>query len=230
MYDLKSRRVDDRIVSLSQPHVRPIKRGKAGRDTEFGAKLSVSVVDGFSFLDHLRWNSFNESRDFVGQVEAYRKRFGCYPESVHVDQIYRTRANRAFCKANGIRISGPPLGRRPKDVSTEMKKQARADEAIRSTIEGKFGQAKRRFGLSRVMAKLQATSAAQISLSFLVLDLEAALRRLLFALIVFLTRSPRLVSVRHSSLDPSPPPYQPPQFLPHRTTRPLTREFYSPAV
>jgi IS5 family transposase len=202
MYDTKSQRVDDRIVSLSQPHVRPIKRGKAGRDTEFGAKLSVSVVDGFSFLDHLRWDRFNESCDFVGQVESYRKRFGCYPESVHVDQIYRTRANRAFCKANGIRISGPPLGRRPKDVSAETKQQARADEAIRNTIEGKFGQAKRRFGLSRVMAKLEATSAAQMSLSFLVLNLEAALRRLLFALIVLFTRQPRHVSVHHSSLSP----------------------------
>jgi len=45
MYETNTRRVDDRIVSISQPHVRPIKRGKAGRDTEFGAKLSLSVID-----------------------------------------------------------------------------------------------------------------------------------------------------------------------------------------
>jgi len=187
MYDAKAKRVDDRIVSLSQPHVRPIKRGKAGRDTEFGAKLSASVVDGFSFLDHLRWDSFNESCDFVKQVETYRRRFGCYPESVHVDQIYRTRANRAFCKAKGIRMSGPPLGRRPKDIPAATKKQSREDEAIRSTIEGKFGQAKRRFGLARVMAKLAVTSAAQISLTFLVMNLEAVLRQLLLAFIMLLT-------------------------------------------
>ena len=49
MYNSNSQRIDDRIVSIAQPHVRPIKRGKAGRDTEFGAKLSLSVVDGFSF-------------------------------------------------------------------------------------------------------------------------------------------------------------------------------------
>lgn len=188
MYDANVRRVDDRIVSLSQPHVRPIKRGKAGRDTEFGAKLSASVVEGFSFLDHLRWDSFNESCDFVDQVETYRRRFGCYPASVHVDQIYRTRANRSFCKEQGIRMSGPPLGRPPQDVSTATRKQARADETIRNTVEGKFGEAKRRYGLSRVMAKLATTSAAQISLSFLVMNLEAALRRLLFAVLVLLTR------------------------------------------
>lgn len=188
MYDAKTNRVDDRIVNLSQPHVRPIKRGKAGRDTEFGAKLSVSVVDGFSFLDHLRWDSFNESCDFVEQVETYRKRLGCYPESVHVDQIYRTRANRAFCKEKGIRISGPPLGRPPKEVSSATKKKARADEVVRNRVEGKFGQAKRRFGLGRIMAKLPTTSAAQISLTFLVMNLEAALVRLFLAFILLLTR------------------------------------------
>ena len=199
MYDAKVRRIDDRIVSLSQPHVRPIKRGKAGRDTEFGAKLSASVVDGFSFLDHLRWNSFNESCDFVEQVETYRRRFGRYPESVHADQIYRTRANRAFCKEHGIRMSGPPLGRRPKEVSVETKKQTRADEAIRSQIEGKFGQGKRRFGLARVMAKISTTSAAQISLSFLVMNLEAALVRLFLALIFLLTVRPLGTMAGHSA-------------------------------
>ncbi|MCA9118793.1 MAG: transposase [Planctomycetaceae bacterium] len=66
----------------------------------------------------MRWDSFNESRDFVRQVETYRRRFGCHLESVHVDQIYRTRANRAFCKENVIRMSGPPLGRPAKDIST----------------------------------------------------------------------------------------------------------------
>jgi Transposase DDE domain len=137
---------------------------------------------------------------------------GIAAESVHVDKIYRTRANLAFCKANGIRISGPPLGRPPKNVSAETKKQARADESIRSTIEGKFGQGKRRFGLSRVMAKLAATSAAQISLSFLVLNLEAALRRILFALIILLTRHRLLMSSRHSPPSPQRLPSQPIRF------------------
>jgi len=183
MYETNTRRVDDRIVSISQPHVRPIKRGKAGRDTEFGAKLSLSVIDGFSFMDRLSWDNYNESLDLVGQIETYHRRSGFYPESVHVDQIYRTRANRAYCKERGIRLSGPPLGRRPQNVSLEEKKQTAADEAIRNTVEGKFGQAKRRFSLGRVMAKLADTSAAQISLSFLVMNLELALRLFFLSLI-----------------------------------------------
>ncbi len=49
MYKTKSHRGEDRIVSISQPHVRPIIRGKAGAAVEFGAKLTISVVEGFTF-------------------------------------------------------------------------------------------------------------------------------------------------------------------------------------
>ncbi len=183
MFETKTRRVDDRIVSLSQPHVRPIKRGKAGRPTEFGAKLSLSVVNGYSFVDHLSWDNFNESQDLIQQIETYYQRFGFYPESVHADQIYRTRANRAYCKQHNIRMSGPPLGRRPQNISAEDKKQAAADEGIRNTVEGKFGQGKRRFGLGLIMTKLAETSAVQIALSFLVMNLEQALRQFFLSII-----------------------------------------------
>jgi hypothetical protein len=61
MYENKQQRIDDRIVSLSQPHVRPIVRGKAGKSVEFGAKLSVSYVNGYVFLDKLSWNNFNNN-------------------------------------------------------------------------------------------------------------------------------------------------------------------------
>jgi len=79
-------------------------------------------------------------------------------------------------------MSGPPLGRKPLHVSAADKKQATADEAIRNHVEGKFGQAKRRFSLGRIMTKLASTSAAQISLSFLVMNLERALRQLFLSL------------------------------------------------
>ena len=51
MFDADKRRVDDRIVNLSKPHVRPIIRGKAGKKTEFGAKISISDVNGFVDVD-----------------------------------------------------------------------------------------------------------------------------------------------------------------------------------
>lgn len=202
LYENKNRSIEDRIVSLSQPHIRPIVRGKARTNVEFGAKFSASCFDGYVFLDHISWDNFNESGDLKSQVEAYKNYTGYYPESVHVDQIYRTRENRAWCKERGIRISGSPLGRPPKNVSPEKKKQALEDERIRNSIEGKFGepvrwagsptcsnwrtrkgQGKRRFSLGRVMAKLPHTSLTSIAITFLVMNLSTLLLRLFWGLL-----------------------------------------------
>ena len=90
---------------------------------------------------------------------------------------YRTRENRAWCKEKGIRISGPPLGRPPKNVSKGTKKQAREDERVRNAIEGKFGQGKRRYGLNCIMTKLTKTSETSIAITFLVINLSTLLRQ-----------------------------------------------------
>jgi len=181
MHEQRVNRINDRIVSISQPHVRPIKRGKAHASTEFGAKISASLVNGYCFLDRLDWDNYNESGDLEGQIEAYRKRFGFYPSSVHADKIYRNRNNIKFCKTHGIRLSGPRLGRPPKLLSKkhQQQKQFWQDEIDRIPIEGKFGQAKRRFSLSRIMCKLAKTSETAIAIIFLVMNLEKMLKVLL---------------------------------------------------
>ncbi len=179
MWSNKKQKIDERIVSLTQPHIRPIVRGKGGTPVEFGAKLSASCVNGYVFLERISWDNYNESRDLKDQIEEFKRFTGFYPESVHVDRIYRTRENRAWCKERGIRISGHPLGRPPKNISKEKKKQAQLDEIIRNSIEGKFGQAKRRFSLNRVMAKLPLTSQTAIAITFLVMNLSTLLRQVL---------------------------------------------------
>ena len=177
MWSNRQTRIDDRIVSIFQPHIRPIVRGKAGKPVEFGAKLSASCFDGYVFLDRISWDNFNESVELKKQVEAFKKLTGVEPESVHVDKIYRTRENRAWCKAKGIRISGIPLGRPPASLSKESKKQFIEDERIRNEIEGKFGVSKRRFSLNRVMTKLDKTTETSIAITFLVMNLVTLLRQ-----------------------------------------------------
>ena len=140
----------------------------------------------------MSWDNFNESGDLKAKVEAYYRFTGYYPESVHADRIYRTRENRAWCKERGIRISGPPLGRPPVDVSKEKKKQAAYDEGIRNAIEGKFGQGKRRFSLDRIMAKLDKTSQTAIAITFLVMNLCTWWRRVFY---VFLCRAAQTMPV-----------------------------------
>jgi transposase, IS5 family len=178
MYDKKEHRVEDRIVSISQPHVRPIVRGKASAETEFGAKVSISLVDGYAFLDVLSWDNYNEGIRLKQAVELYLQRFKCYPAIVIGDQIYRNSDNRKYCKRFGISLSGPRLGRPLQDKKEEQRRLERQDASERNAVEGKFGEGKRRYGLSRVMAKLQETSETVIALQFLVMNLERRLRLL----------------------------------------------------
>jgi len=193
MYQTRTHSVADRIVSISQPHIRPIVRGKAGKKVEFGAKISMShLADGYVALHRLSWDAYNEGGDLISQIESYREGFGCYPSSVHADSIYRTRENRAYCKDHGIRFSGPALGRPPKvtelnsDELKARKKLQRQDELDRIPVEGKFGNAKRKGTLDRIMAKLSHTSESVIHIGLIVLNLDTWLRRLLLALEVVL--------------------------------------------
>lgn len=182
MYKQRSHQVEDRIVSIHQPHVRPIVRGKAKARVEFGAKIAVSMMKGFALVDHLSWDNFNESTTLIASIEKYRGRMGYYPAVVQADQIYRTRENRSFCKKHGIRMSGPALGRPSKEsVPIEQKRVTKADAGERNGIEGKFGEGKRKYGLGRIRAHLRETSESVITLQMLVMNLERRLR-LLFCL------------------------------------------------
>lgn len=105
MYKSRTCQIDDRIVSISQPHVCPIIRGKAG------AKVT------------------EENRE---ELEA-------------------------------------------------AKLMARQDELNRIPVEGKFGQGKRRFGLSRIMAKLADTSITSIIIGAVVMNLTRWLKSLFAA-------------------------------------------------
>ena len=60
MFREKTKSVPHRIVSIHQPHVRPIVRGKSQPKVEFEAKIHCSMIDGIIFLDEFTWDAFNE--------------------------------------------------------------------------------------------------------------------------------------------------------------------------
>ena len=174
MYDNNIHKVDQRIVSISQPYVRPVMRGKASKPTEFGAKLHLSVDErGFARIEYLSFEAYNEGAILQDALKACKDRNGFYPERVLVDQIYRTRSNRAFCKGNNIRISGPKLGAPSKDKAKgkEDKKQATTDNADRIEIERYFSVAKRRNGMGLITKKRKDTSLSTIAMSVLVTNI-----------------------------------------------------------
>ena len=174
MFDNNVHKVENRIVSISQPYVRPIVRGKANKPTEFGAKLHLSVDErGFAQTEYLSFDAYNEGPMLQKALEAYKYRNGHYPARVLVDQIYRTRENIAFCKRNGIRLSGPMLGRPTKDKEKNKsgKKTADKDNIDRIQIERFFSTAKRRNGMGLIDRKREDTSLMTIALSVMVTNI-----------------------------------------------------------
>jgi len=173
MYEKKTHKIGDRIVSLHQPHVRPIVRGKEKAKVEFGSKLSVSLDQGLARVDKISWDAYNESGDLKDQVETYKRLHGYYPELVQVDKIYATRENRRWLKERGIRITASPLGRPGKQSSESyyQKRKKRKEAVERNAIEGKFGQGKNGYALNRIRARLRNTSESWISCIFFVMNL-----------------------------------------------------------
>ena len=189
MYDNQTRRVNDRIVSVSQPFIRPIVRGKAGKPVEFGAKLDISVVDGWTRLECCSFDAYNEAGNLQEMAERFREREGHYPCRILADKIYRNRENLNYCKEHGIRLSGPALGR-PRKGEPRDKSQDYRDECERVEVERRFSLAKRKCGMGLVTAKLRETAAHVIAMSVLVLNL----RKIQCAILQLLAFLPALLS------------------------------------
>lgn len=150
MYCNKTHTVPDRIVSISQPHIRPIVRGKAKAPTEFGAKLDLSIENGFARIEKLSFDPYNESDVLISAAEQY-------------------------CKLHGIRLSGPALGRPKKDPSVD-KKTEYIDAVDRIEVERGFSLAKRSFGLGLITTRLENTTRSSIVLSIIAMNVDRLTR------------------------------------------------------
>jgi IS5 family transposase len=181
MHRTQIKRIAHRIVNIHQPHVRPIVRGKDKAKVEFGSKLQVCLVDGFTFIDKLSWEAFNEGQWLQDSVERYKRRFGYYPKEVLADQIYCNRENRKWMTEKGIRLMAKPLGR---PAAAAVAVHLRPGE--RNPIEGKFGQGKLAYGLDCIKAKLKDTSESWIACIALVLNLVRLTRHALLRLYKYL--------------------------------------------
>lgn len=184
MYQNKVHSVENRIVSITQPWIRPIVRGKTKAPVEFGAKFDLSVDDnGLGRIEKISYDAYNESTVLIEALERFKERTGHYPERLLADQIYRTRENRNFCKSHGIRLSGPKLGRPSiAKQSVKEKKQEYQDNTDRIEVERSFSLSKRCYGMDLIRTKLYDTTLTSIALSVFVTNLFKIQSRILFTL------------------------------------------------
>ncbi len=182
MRDTGVRGIAHRIVSLRQPHVRCVMRGKAGTPCGFGQKMRLSVVNGFTWIGEQPHDNFNEGTRLKQAERRYLERMGHGPEAIPADTIHLSRENRKFCGEHGIRPPGPRPGRPRKAETGEDKAQAYRDSVDRSGVESRYGIARRRYGLDRIMAYLAQTGRTEAAMQILAMDV-AHLPRFLFCLL-----------------------------------------------
>jgi IS5 family transposase len=77
LLNAKTRSIPDRIVNLVQRHVRRMLRGKARAACEFGAKISVSMRNGFAFLNRISSDGYNECEDLRTEISAGETTYIC---------------------------------------------------------------------------------------------------------------------------------------------------------
>lgn len=190
MYINRSHKCSDRIISIHQPHVRPIVRGKTPNRTEFGAKLGVGLCNGYSTVHKISWDAYDEGTDLIKQVEEYKKMHSYYPEVVIADTKYGTKDNRKKLKDLGIRYSGTSLGRKPKETEENKeilkadKKLKKQESGTRNQIEGKFGQGKNGYNLNQIRARRMDTSESWICSIFFVMNIIQLIKDNIFVLIL----------------------------------------------
>ena len=143
-------KIPNRIVSLAQPWIRPIVRGKEIKKVEFGPKVHLFNVDGISFVEHFSFDAFNESKRLESTIDLHENYFGTC-RYLAADKIYGTNANRKACLR--ITTTFVPKGRKPKHPDVQKQQiQKRLRAARASQMEGAIGNEKQHYGLHKIKA------------------------------------------------------------------------------
>ncbi|MCI0405823.1 MAG: hypothetical protein L0209_07090 [candidate division Zixibacteria bacterium] len=159
------------------PHLRPIVRGKDGKDVEFGPKVLLSWTGGYGFLDAMKFHAHNEGALWGKSLDLHKKRFGEYPAESTGDGIFGTRENRAMLKRKGVRGGVKALGRAAN--TTENRKWLKEKQKLRGNrMEGIIGHAKNNFGLDRILYTMKDGEEMWIRLGLLAMNLSTALKKM----------------------------------------------------
>ena len=176
MYKNKTHKVQDRIVSFWREYVRPIKRGKSGKEVEFGPRCALSHVGGYLFLDSMSHDNVLESgTDIVReQLKNFSDKFGRKPAYLTGDNLYGSRQNRELLVKEGVRGAFKQLGRKKKGLPGPdlwFKKKQKE----RNRIEGHFGHSKEHYGLDKIKYHSRDGSEMWIRAGILAMNLKTAL-------------------------------------------------------
>jgi IS5 family transposase len=145
-------RASEKLVSVFEPHSAIIRKGKAGKPTEFGRVLWLAEAEG-GIITQARVLEGNpdDAAELLPSLEQHLEQFGHAPKLLAGDGKLATATNERSAQQRGVKqVVLPRPGRKSAArLAHERKRWFRKGRNWRAGIEGRISGLKRRHGLER---------------------------------------------------------------------------------
>lgn len=164
MIQSKTRCIKDRIVSFHETKVRPIFRGKEGKQTEFGPKVAINIIGGaLAQTTKLSNDNFSDTEMVSASLKTNQSTFGRDPTELIADRGAHSPKNHQILSNKKIMDGIQYRGKIPQKANLPPPRTGKRMYKQRSTVEGKIGILKTHYGGNRNKYK---NEHAQCLLSF----------------------------------------------------------------
>ena len=143
---------EGKIVSLFEPTTEVIRKGKAGKPTEFGKMVKLQEAENQIVIAYEVYDRRPSDSDLlIAAIEMHQASLGCTPHLVAADAGFYSAKNEAAAKAKGVkRVCIPNRSTKSPERKREQKKRwFRNGQKWRTGCEGRISVVKRRHGLDR---------------------------------------------------------------------------------
>jgi len=164
--------VQERIVSIEKPHIRPMVRGKYPVEVEFGPKILLNLKNDFLFLEDLKFNNISDAQFLETSIQGYKERFGHLPTQLSTDRGFWSPEN--YILAQDYGISKIAIENKGKSSYLKTKPFRERLRRLRCKIEAKISLAKRKFGLGRIRYGIAGGEEIWIRLGLIAMNLKTA--------------------------------------------------------
>ena len=149
-------RAEGKLVSVFEPSTEIIRKGKAGKPTEFGKMVKLQEAENQIVIDYEVYDRRPSDSDLlVPAIDIHRAKLGRMPRLVAADAAFYSSKNEVAAKARGVkRVCIPNRNTRSAERKREQRKRwFRNGQKWRTGCEGRISVAKRRHGLDRCRYK-----------------------------------------------------------------------------
>lgn len=145
-------RAEGKIVSVFEPQTEVIRKGKAGKPTEFGKLVKIQeaenqIVTHYTVFDQRP----SDSELLIPSLEQHQLLFGNVPATVAADAGFFSAANEAKAQEMGVQRVAVPSQSTKSEPRRRRQKKRWFKEAMRwrTGCEGRISVLKRRHGMNR---------------------------------------------------------------------------------